>query len=536
MIKMSQRAIGWPAAERHTAQPAFSINRRQIDNARCRRYRFEMCLRITNGLAIRQPGHRPMLSVVALLCIIFAPRVHAQHAAASRGPVQSVSGFVYDSIARRPLAGAVVQLVLADSLSAAARTIESDSLGRYMFGGVHPGRYLLGFLHPMIDSLGVEPKLRDLTVETGQAMRVDLTIPSAQTLRVGLCGAAAVADSQGLVIGIIRHATDRLPVDSARVMAKWVKYSLGAGGLSRTMPERIVVTHETGWYAICGAPSAGTMALGATRGSDSTQTIELEVPRDGFVRRDLYFGTARPAPPDSTTRALDDSTSLRRGPDLIGDGRLSGVVVSAGGRPLNGARISIVNGPQTRANSRGEWMIANAPTGTRMLDVRALAHYPVTMVVDVVEGAPPLTIEMSTLQAVLDTVRVVAKRGGNRNLLEFMQRKQRSGSGRFLTGEDIASRRPIYTSDLFRSIPGVSVDRDRNGDEVITMRGNSFSSPRCRASIFVNGMSMRGLSAGDINGFVRPNELIGVEVYSAAAAPAQFSEQNGCGSVVFWTR
>ena len=312
-----------------------------------------MCLHITHGLAIRQPGHRPMLAVVALLCIIFAPRVHAQQAAASRGPVQSVSGFVYDSIARRPLAGAVVQLVLADSLSAAARTIESDSLGRYMFGGVQPGRYLLGFLHPMIDSLGVEPKLRDLTVETGQAMRVDLTIPSAQTLRVGLCGAAAVADSQGLVIGIIRHATDRLPVDSARVLAKWVEYSLGAGGLTRTMPERIVVTHETGWYAICGAPSAGTMALGASRGADSTETIELEVPRDGFVRRDLYFGAARPAPPDSTTRASDDSTSLRRGPDLIGDGRLSGVVVSAGGRPLNGARISIVNGPQTRANARG---------------------------------------------------------------------------------------------------------------------------------------------------------------------------------------
>ena len=116
-----------------------------------------------------------------------------------------------------------------------------------------------------------------------------------------------------------------------------------------------------------------------------------------------------------------------------------------------------------------------------------------------------------------------------------MKRKQRSGSGRFLTSEEIASRHPVYTADLFRSIPGVSVDRDQNGEEVITMRGNSFNA-RCRASIYLNGASLRGLSAGDINGFVRPNEIVGIEVYAAAAAPAQFSEQNGCGSVVFWTR
>ena len=103
-----------------------------------------------------------------------------------------------------------------------------------------------------------------------------------------------------------------------------------------------------------------------------------------------------------------------------------------------------------------------------------------------------------------------------------------------MVSPQIAQRRPVFTADLFRTIPGVYVDRDRNGEEILTMRGNATG--RCRPSIFVNGMSMRGMSAGEINGFVRPNELVGVEVYSAAGAPAQFSEMNGCGSIVFWSR
>ena len=479
---------------------------------------------------------RQALALVAGFTIGVAHSATAQPGAATRSPpALSVSGIVFDSIAHRPLVDAVVQLVQADSLSGAARTVTSDSLGRFLFGGVAAGRYLLGFLHPMVDSLGVEPKLREVLVDGRQPMRVDLAIPSALTLRLALCGAAAVADSDAIIMGFIRNAPDKMPVDSARVAVRWVELALVSGGFTRNLAERVVITHETGWYAICGPPSAGTIGLSAVHGTDSTHTIELEVPRDGYLRRDLYFGVARIASADSG-RTTGDSATLRVGPKLTGDGRLSGTVVAtAGGRPLAGARVGITNGPQTRADERGEWTLSNLPTGTRTLDVRAVAHYPVTIVVDVVDGAAPVLVALSTLKSVLDTVRITAAKGGSRNLLEFMKRKQRSGSGRFLTSEEIASRHPVYTADLFRSIPGVSVDRDQNGEEVITMRGNSFNA-RCRASIYLNGFSLRGLSAGDINGFVRPNEIVGIEVYAAAAAPAQFSEQNGCGSVVFWTR
>lgn len=447
--------------------------------------------------------------------------------------ISTVSGIVFDSLALAPLDGAIVQLVNADSLANAAATAVSDSLGRFLFDSVPPGRYLLGFLHPIVDSLGIEPTPRELIVSGTSAIRMDLVIPSPRSLRIALCGATAVADSDAVIIGFARHASGRMAVDSAIISVQWTEFTLDAGRLTRSTARRAVATRETGWFGICGAPIGGTVLLNAAYGTDSTEALELEVPATGYLRRDLYFGTSRVATADSGAARSD---SLADGPLRSGNGRVSGVVVAAvGGRPLAGARVSMVRGPQTRANDRGEWSLLAVPTGSRTLEVRAVGHYPISMPVDVIDGAGPVRVAMVTLQSVLDTVRVTAKRMGNGKLLEFLNRRRTSGSGRFLTSADIASRNPTFTTDLFRSIPGVSLARNRNGDETIVMRGNGLAA-QCAVSVFLNGMSMRGMTANDINGFVRPNEVIGIEVYSAGATPAQFAEQNGCGSVVIWSR
>ena len=446
----------------------------------------------------------------------------------------TVSGVVVDSLAHTPLADAIVQLVLADSLASSPLTATTDSLGHYIISGVRSGRYLLGFLHPMLDSIGLEPRLHEVVVNAAMPLRADLSIPSGHALRTAFCGASASTNSDAAIIGFVRRATDRAGVDSAHVLARWLELTIGAGGLTRTTVRREFVTLETGWFVICRAPSAATVTLIASRGADSTEALDVEVPADGLLRRALYFGAARPAATPAVP-TVGDSNAVPGVRVLAGDGALSGNVVTAiGGQPLAGARVGIRNGPQTRADARGQWRLSGVPTGTRTLEVRAVAHYPVEQPVDVVEGAAPIRVAMVTLKSVLDTVRVSASRGGNRTLLEFMQRKRSSGTGKFLTSEDIASRHPIYTADLFRTIPGIYIDRDRNGDDIITMRGN-FSG-HCQPAVFVNGMSLRNLNSNDINGIVRPDDVIGIEVYTSAGAPPQFSQQNGCGSIVFWTR
>lgn len=90
--------------------------------------------------------------------------VAAQATEKNRAPGASITGIVYDSIAGAPLAGANVQLAAADSLGRFSGGAVSDSLGRFAIDGVPNGRYLIGFLHPMLDSLGLQPTLRAVTV------------------------------------------------------------------------------------------------------------------------------------------------------------------------------------------------------------------------------------------------------------------------------------------------------------------------------------------------------------------------------------
>ncbi len=484
---------------------------------------------------------RTMIGVAMLIGTVASHTCLAQgRPSASRAAPHpaTIDGVVFDSLARKPLVAAVVELVNIDSLSAPARHITSDTLGAFRFDGVRPGRYLIGFMHPLLDSVGVEQTPRAVIVDgLTVGVRIDLALPSPLSLRAALCGAAAVVDSQSLILGIVRDAGTRAAVASATVAVEWANLTLAAGGLRRSTERRTFATQETGWFALCGAPATGMVVLTAAHDADSTEALELEMPASGFLRRDLYFGVARPVAADATPR-LTDSLTITTGPRRAGDGRLSGTVVAADGeRPLARARVSIRNGPTTVTDDGGAFTLSGIPTGTRMLDVRAVSYAPVELPVDVVEGGSPLRIVMASLKSVLDTVKVRANLSVSRNYDEFLKRRKHSGAGRFITTEEIAERNPIDAMDLFRGRPGIIFARDSNQFDILAQRSpQNFSYPFCRVAVFVNGNPLREPTVNDLNTYLRSNELLGVEIYDAGAAPVQFSRRNGCGAVVIWTK
>ena len=475
---------------------------------------------------------------VSLMPALAAPAAaRAQAQAQAPAPRAEVHGTVYDSIAGKPLVGALVQLVAADTGASYGHTAVSDSLGAYRFVDAPSGRFTLGFYHAVLDSLGLEPLLRTITVAAGGSARADLSTPSTARLRMAICGAPTPQNSGAVVMGFVRNATDRAPASGVTVIAEWLELSFGAGGMNRRTPRRLATTRETGWFAICHVPSPGSMTLMATRGADSTATIQVEVSRSGFLRRELYLGAARvvataPPPRDST---LKDSTALQVRRVHVGDGRLSGTVrATSAGRPLAGAQISILDGPHTRSNARGEWTLTDAPPGTRLLEVRAVGYYPERRTVDIVESVAPLRIALATFKSVLDTMKISATRTVDLNLLGFQERR-RSSVGRFLTPRDIAVRQPFVTSEIFRSVPGLFLDRTMDAEEKVMMRG--LFEDRCEPAIYINGQWMNGLTSGDLDGFIRPNDIAGIEVYMAGQVPAQFQPGlGGCGSLVFWTK
>lgn len=446
----------------------------------------------------------------------------------------TVTGVVHDSIAHAPLADAIVQLVASDGAARPARSASSDSLGWFRFSDVPDGRYLLGFLHPMLDSLGLDPISREIQVIGSQPVRSDLAIPSAARLSAAVCGKMTGPDSGAVVIGIVRNARDRAAVSGVSVVAEWLELTLSREGYKRHVPRLVATTGPNGWFALCNMPRSGTIALMAGKAADSTDRIEVEVPAASLMRRDLYIGSSMAVVTrDTATRAdtLVPAVMRRRS----GDGRLSGIVVTAvEGTPLGGAIVNVRDGPAARANERGEWTLTGAPLGTRMLEVRAVGYYPERRPVDVVAGGPPVRTALVTLQSVLDTVMVTASRMADRFATGFAERR-RVGVGRYLTPEDIERRQPVVTSDLFHMIPGLRVERVPLGGTQINMRG--IFEERCLPAVYIDGHYMRELTADDIDTWVAPKDVAGIEVYTQGTVPAEFQPGLGdCGSIVIWTK
>jgi hypothetical protein len=485
-------------------------------------------------------------------CVTLATHVAGAQVAdaPARAPGVAVSGVVRDSIARAPLVGAWVQLAAADSARPPARTVLSDSLGRFTFDGVPPGRYLLGFFHALLDTLGVEAPARDITVRK-RAVRADLAIPSVERIRAAVCGVPTRkgATAGALVVGTVRDAITREPAPNATVTVEWLEYSFQRGVVSHSRPQLTATTGANGWYALCNVPNAGVILLGAARGLESSDVLETQMPLEHIIRRDLFLGQARLVTlPDSV--AVDSQRVPRR--IRGGDGRLSGTVITAdGNRPLAGALVRIADGPAAKVNERGEWTITDAPTGTRMLDVRAVGYYAQHRAVDVITNAAPVQVTLSTFRAVLDTVRVTARRVAYRHDSGFEFRR-RSGAGHYITAEQIERRAPVVASDIFRGIPEVKIGYQADtlvdnlnqvvdpnallsNDRLILVRG-AFG-PWCAPNVFIDGIENRVLTADEFDSFLNPKAIAAVEIYSEATVPPQFrSLRGGCGTIVIWTK
>lgn len=467
---------------------------------------------------------RGVMTALVGLTLTSTPTVLAQSAPTAGARAGRLRGLVIDSLSGKMLPGAFVQVV-GDAGSTFVGTATSDAFGEYTLTNVPAGRYTIGFQHPLLDSLGIEAPARAVAVRDTEEVRVDLAVPSPARLRRSICGAVQGA----LIMGFVRDVQGNKAVDSASVAGEWLEYSIGRTGLSASKPRRVSTSFATGFYALCQMPSPGTIVLRASKAADSTGLVEVTVGEAGFARQDLVIGAGLAA----------------------AKGRLSGAVRNREGTPVIGAQISLLDGPTARTNEKGEWSIAGAPTGTRLLDVRAVGFYPEKRLLTVSDATPRIDSRLETLKAVLDTMKTVAHLGPN-IVAEFSERR-RTLPGRFLAPEDIARRGPTQVSDIFKSVPGVYVEvllasdtvNQFNGASVADMGGDSqlrivmrggFSA-KCLPTIWVNGLQLPEPTAADVDGLANPSDLIGIEVYQSTQVPAQFrTAMNGCGAIVIWRR
>jgi hypothetical protein len=478
------------------------------------------------------------LFIPALIGAVLATAAPVATPAWSQGAQASttaVQGEVRDSLQGGVLRGALVQLVNSDDAGRFSRSVSSDSLGQFRFDSVPDGKYTLGFFHPILDSLGLQPLARAVTVLRQGALRVDLALPGPKRFRDLVCGAKPSDGASGLVMGTVRDARTREPIKNARVTGQWQELVFSGGRMVPRIPRKVASTEDNGVFVLCEVPGQGTVMLNASRGADSTDFVEVEVPASGFIRRELYVTATRVVAAIDSAPA-SDTLAFRNKTVRLGDARIVGSVISVeSGEPVNGAVVAVTHGPQTRTNDRGQFTLQNVAAGSRTVEVRAVGRVPVRRSVDVLEEMLPLRIAMSTFKAVLDTLKVTAGLSSSLDYAEFEKRRRTFGTGRFLTQSDARVRGAIETTEIFRNFPGLEVRANGEGSEDIYMKG--VFDEVCKPSIWVNGTQMANVNSGSLDVMVRPERVVGIEVYSPTSMPAQFQGTlTGCGAVVIWAR
>ncbi len=486
-------------------------------------------------LTLHMTSLRGRSCVLLALSIGVAGGARSAAAQQATGPTAVASGVVYDSIARRTIAGATVEFVSASDPSMRPLTAVSVASGRYSVTGLPIGSYLAGFFHPGLDTLGLESAPRRIDVQVSQ-QRVDLATPSVRTVIASLCPAGSASDSTGLLIGHVRSTEEQSPVGGASVVVEWSETVIDALGLRDRTRRVTAQSAEPGWFAMCGLPSDAVLQGRASAAADSSGFIEIEVPANGLRHVTFFVGGASLV----SLPAMDTVPGEPATPETAwrGRARLTGVVLDHSAKPVIGAHAIVWDTKlDATTNERGAFVLEGLPGGTRTLEIRVIGYMPVTRTVHLAESRP-VTIEvvLDKSAQILSTVTVRGEMVYSRNLADF-NRRRRTGFGVFRTSEEIARRgRNARLSQLLQDVLGVRVDR-RGGQSIVTMRrgatmgiGNAY----CVPSLYVDGRNdvVRDYDAYFADG------IAGIEVYPRESVrPFEFIDpQNPCGVVAIWTR
>lgn len=442
--------------------------------------------------------------VVALLCLPY-PGGGPAMAQAVRDTLGRVGGVIFDSVAMRPAAGALVQLVPREVTSGATYSTTADARGRFELGGLAAGSYLIGFYFFGTDTLNIQLPPIEVTVRAGERTRADLAVPPPRRIVAAICSASG-ADSIGAIVGFLRDARNDLPLDSGVVTAAWSVISIGAGGLRFEPGKAEARVSQGGSFVLCGVDAGGEVVLVAASGADTSGAIIVRIPDHGLLRRDVSVG---------------------------GTVNVRGVVLTDVGRPAPNAEVLLAGRERpVLTDSAGVFRVVGARAGTQTLEARALGYVPERRAVTLAGGRDTsLQIRLTSLKKLLDTIQVVAERVYWADRSGFRQR-QRSGNGRYFDREAIRKRNPFDIYSLLQTIPGIQISRS-GVDEYLTMRGGIG---RCTPSLYVDGVMLPTDLLADLR-FLVPIEQIGaLEVYSSSAGlPAQFANMNRCGAIVVWT-
>jgi hypothetical protein len=212
---------------------------------------------------------------------------------------------------------------------------------------------------------------------------------------------------------------------------------------------------------------------------------------------------------------------------------VSGVVKDAVGTPIPEVEVGVVTGERLQqfviTGQDGKFLLSGVRAGVIPVRFRRLGYAMQVMEIDARNPASStLEIVLRTAPGELEDVMIAAN--DQARLREFYEHKSQRGSyAKFYEQDEIRRRGVMYTSELFRSMPGISIKTSGSGGNSIRIRG-------CQPMVWVDAQRIPNAELDEV---ASPSDIAGIEFYtSMAGTPAQYMDRTNraCGTVLVWTR
>ena len=233
--------------------------------------------------------------------------------------------------------------------------------------------------------------------------------------------------------------------------------------------------------------------------------------------------------------------------ELGAQGSVSGRVLAAESKaPVAGAEVTVIGQASNAiSDSLGRFSLRDVKMGIAFLITRAVGFRPDTARLEIF---PDESISRDvTLQPSSTTLGTVVVRDSmtltSAKLMEFNERRRSAVGGRFLDSTVIKKWESRKTGDIFSTIPGVDVTRQRSSAFLIGSRASQPLRPStrptpCYMDIYLDGAPLAlGNTSFDVNS-ISLVHIAAVEVYSGpASVPSRYNRTSGgCGVVLIWTK
>jgi hypothetical protein len=463
-----------------------------------------------------------MAAAACVLTLAASRSLAAQTPPASPAQLGALQGFVIDSIHDGGLANAVV------IVQGTGRQATTQADGRYRIDSIPLGKHSIMVMHPVFDTLGLGAVVRYQDMEFTQPVsNFDPVVPSGDRVAAALCSPAQRQRGPAVMVGFVRDPDTNGPANGAKVSLVYT--TLDVIGRKQPPTVREIVVDSTGFYHLCSLPADMSGKVQVFRNGVSSGEVPIAVSHSIALRA---FSIV--AKHEAIAEKIDSTGKVRK--IAKGSAKLTGKIIDKNGRALEGARVMLQDGAGTAiTKANGEFSLDSLPSGTQALVVRKLGYGVTEWPVELSSATPArTTVTMTDFVPTLEAVRVEATQDKALASVGYLERKQ-AGFGYFLDGKQINHESMMF-SDVMRNAPGLRIQPSGDGrTSVIT---DSRSASNGCVNYFVDDMPWSTMTPGDIDDYVRPNEMVAVEIYHGAGTPPKYqvAGQSSCAVIVVWTQ